>query len=322
MRIAVSLITAFVITALTVPLLIPFLRRLKFGQTILEDGPKWHAKKQGTPTMGGLGFILAIAAAALVLSPAEETIFVVVVGVLFGAVGFVDDYIKVVKKRNKGFSASAKFLCQTVVSLGAALYMYYMYMRPLGDGETLGVKVPFTNMTLQFGALYIPFVMLVMLATVNSVNLTDGIDGLASSVSAVCALFFTAAAIVLHCSGVAVATAATVGALLGFLLYNFFPAKVFMGDTGSLFLGGILSAAAIRMGMELSLMIAGFVFLAEAASDIIQVAYFKKTGKRVFKMAPLHHHFELCGWKETKIVFVFTLVTLVLSAVCFWGIII
>ncbi len=318
MRIAVSLLTAFVITALTVPLLIPFLRRLKFGQTILEDGPKWHAKKQGTPTMGGLAFILAIAAAALVLSPAEETIFVVVVGVLFGAVGFVDDYIKVVKKRNKGFSASAKFLCQTVVSLGAALYMY---IKPPVDGETLGVRVPFTDITLLLGALYIPFVMLVMLATVNSVNLTDGIDGLASSVSAVCALFFTAAAVLLGYGGVAAATAATVGALLGFLLYNFFPAKVFMGDTGSLFLGGILSAAAIRMGMELSLIIAGFVFLAEAASDIIQVAYFKKTGKRVFKMAPLHHHFELCGWKETKIVFVFTLVTLVLSAVCFLGII-
>ncbi len=318
MKIAVSLITAFVITALTVPLLIPFLRRLKFGQTILEDGPKWHAKKQGTPTMGGLGFILAIAVAALVMSPTEETIFVVVVGVLFGAVGFADDYIKVVKKRNKGFSASAKFLCQTVVSLGAALYMY---LRPLGAGETMGVRVPFTDITLPLGALYIPFVMLVMLATVNSVNLTDGIDGLASSVSAVCALFFTAAAVLLGYGGVAAATAAAVGALLGFLLYNFFPAKVFMGDTGSLFLGGILSAAAIRMGMELSLMIAGFVFLAEAASDIIQVAYFKKTGKRVFKMAPLHHHFELCGWKETKIVFVFTLVTLVLSAVCFLGII-
>ncbi len=318
MKIAVSLITAFVITALTVPLLIPFLRRLKFGQTILEDGPKWHAKKQGTPTMGGLGFILAIAVAALVMSPTEETIFVVVVGVLFGAVGFADDYIKVVKKRNKGFSASAKFLCQTVVSLGAALYMY---LRPLGAGETMGVRVPFADITLPLGALYIPFVMLVMLATVNSVNLTDGIDGLASSVSAVCALFFTAAAVLLGYGGVAAATAAAVGALLGFLLYNFFPAKVFMGDTGSLFLGGILSAAAIRMGMELSLMIAGFVFLAEAASDIIQVAYFKKTGKRVFKMAPLHHHFELCGWKETKIVFVFTLVTLVLSAVCFLGII-
>lgn len=313
-----SLIGAFIITAVITPLLIPFLRKLKFGQTILEDGPSWHAKKQGTPTMGGLGFILAVAVAALVVSPKEETIFVVLLGVLFGAVGFADDYIKVVKKRNKGFSASAKFLCQTVVSFGAALYMY---LRPLGEGETMGAKVPFTNLVFSPGIIYIPFVMLVMLSTVNSVNLTDGIDGLASSVSAVCALFFTVAATLLEFDGVGTATAATVGATLGFLLYNFFPAKVFMGDTGSLFLGGILSAAAIRMGLEFSLLISGFVFLAEAMSDIIQVAYFKKTGKRVFKMAPLHHHFELCGWKETKIVFVFTAVTAILSAVCFWGII-
>ncbi len=310
----ISLVVAFVICAAVTPILIPFLRKLKFGQTILEDGPSWHAKKQGTPTMGGLSFILAIAVASLIVSPTEETIFVVVLAVLFGAVGFADDYIKVVKKRNKGFSAEAKFLCQTLVSLAAAMYMYLT-----ASGDAMGVKVPFTNITLDFGVLYIPFVMLVMLATVNSVNLTDGIDGLASSVSAVCALFFTASAITLEFDGVAVVTAACAGALFGFLIYNFFPAKVFMGDTGSLFLGGLLAAAAIRMGMEFSLIIAGFVFLAESASDIIQVTYFKRTGKRVFKMAPLHHHFELCGWKETKIVFVFTLVTAVLCIICYIG---
>lgn len=315
MRWIIALAVAFVTSAVFTPILIPFLRKLKFGQTILEDGPKWHAKKQGTPTMGGLAFILATALGALIASPCEETLFIVLVGALFGAVGFADDYIKVVKKRNKGFSPSAKFLCQTIVALLSGVYMYIFF----SGSEGFGVKIPFTTMSLPLGILYIPFVMLVMLATVNSVNLTDGIDGLASSVTAVCALFFLVSALKLGYDGVAAAAAAVIGGVLGFLLYNFFPAKVFMGDTGSLFLGGILSAVAIRMGMELSLIIAGFVFLAEAASDIIQVAYFKKTGKRVFKMAPLHHHFELCGWKETKIVAVFTIVTAVLSIICFLG---
>ena len=274
----ISLVVAFLITALVTPLLIPFLRKLKFGQMILEDGPTWHAKKQGTPTMGGLGFILALVVASLIVSRSEQTLFVVITGVLFGAIGFIDDYIKVVKKRNKGFSAGAKFSCQMVVSLGAALYMY------LVNGENaLTIRIPFTDFAPSIGILYVPFVMLVFLATVNSVNLTDGIDGLASSVSAVCALFFLAASVKLGYEGVAVAIAGMIGGVLGFLIYNFFPAKVFMGDTGSLFLGGILSAAAVRMGLELSLIIAGFVFLSEALSDIIQVTYYKKTKKRIFK---------------------------------------
>ena len=307
----ISLVISFEVTAVVTPLLMPFLKKLKFGQMILEDGPTWHAKKQGTPTMGGLAFILALAAASLIVSRSIETLFVVIIGTLFGAVGFVDDYIKVVKKRNKGFSAGAKFLCQTVVALGAAAYMFTV--------NTHEVKIPFVAGGFDFGWLYIPFVMFVMLATVNSVNLTDGVDGLASGVSASCGLFFLMAAIKLGYGGVAVVVAAMIGGTLGFLLYNFFPAKVFMGDTGSLFLGGILSAAAVMMGLEFSLIIAGFVFLAETLSVIIQVASFKTTGKRVFKMSPLHHHFEMCGWKETKIVGVFTLVTLVLAAVCYIG---
>lgn len=307
----ISFVLSFAITAIVVPLLIPFLKKLKFGQTILEDGPTWHAKKQGTPTMGGLGFMLALTAATLAVTRSEEAIFVVIVGLVFGVIGFIDDYIKVVKKRNKGFSASAKFLCQTVASFFAAVYMYIMHEQ--------AVRIPFTQIKLDGGILYIPFVMFVFLATVNSVNLTDGIDGLASSVSAGCGLFFLAAASLLGYDGVAVCVAAMIGGVLGFLIYNFFPAKVFMGDTGSLFLGGILSAAAVRMGLEFSLIIAGMVFLAETMSDIIQVAYYKKTKKRIFKMAPLHHHFEMCGWKETKIVGVFTLVTLLLSAVCYLG---
>lgn len=308
---ALSLALSFAITAVVTPLLIPFLRKLKFGQTILEDGPTWHAKKQGTPTMGGIAFIFATAVGALSLNRSRETIFIVLCGTLFGLVGFIDDYIKVVKKRNKGFSAGAKFLCQSVVSLLAAVYMY--------SSATHAVRIPFVEGVFDIGILYIPFVMLVMLATVNSVNLTDGIDGLASSVSFACALFFLFAAIKLECSGAMVAVAAMMGGVLGFLLYNFFPAKVFMGDTGSLYLGGILSATAVTMGLEFSLIIAGFVFLSETMSDIIQVTYYKKTKKRIFKMAPLHHHFEMCGWKETKIVFVFTAVTLVLSAVCALG---
>ena len=307
----ISLVISFAITAIVTPLLIPFLKKLKFGQMILEDGPTWHAKKQGTPTMGGLGFILAIAAASLIVTRSAEVLFVVIIGTLFGAVGFADDYIKVVKKRNKGFSAQAKFICQTVVALGAALYMYAVHSH--------AVKIPFAAGDFDFGLLYVPFVMFVMLATVNSVNLTDGVDGLASSVSAACGLFFLMAAIKLGYGGVAVAVGAMIGGTLGFLLYNFFPAKVFMGDTGSLYLGGILSAAAVMMGLEFSLIIAGFVFLSETLSVIIQVTSFKMTGKRVFKMSPLHHHFEMCGWKETKIVGVFTLVTLILAAICYIG---
>lgn len=313
---SISLLAAFLITTVVTPLLIPFLRKLKFGQMILEDGPVWHAKKQGTPTMGGLSFILALTAGSMLVSRSEETLFVVITGLLFGAIGFIDDYIKVVKKRNKGFSPGAKFSCQTVAALGAAMYMY---MGNSANKNMLAIKIPFTDFAPSIGIMYIPFVMLVFLATVNSVNLTDGIDGLASSVSAACALFFLGAAIKLGFTGVSVALGAMIGGVLGFLIYNFFPAKVFMGDTGSLFLGGILSAAAVRMGLELSLIIAGFVFLSEAMSDIIQVVYYKKTKKRIFKMAPLHHHFEMCGWKETKIVFVFTSVTAVLGVICFLG---
>ncbi|MGM9552147.1 MAG: phospho-N-acetylmuramoyl-pentapeptide-transferase [Clostridia bacterium] len=310
----ISLIIAFIITSVVTPLLIPFLRKLKFGQTILEDGPIWHSKKQGTPTMGGLAFILAIAAATLLVSRDKYALYVVVSGLLFGAVGFIDDYIKVVKKRNKGFSAAAKFLCQTLCAVILAIFAFL-------EGLT-EIRIPFVSGVFNIGVLIIPFTAFVFLATVNSVNLTDGIDGLASSVSCVCALFFMAAAVKLGNGAVSVVLGATIGGLLGFLIYNFFPAKVFMGDTGSLFLGGILSGAAVVLGMEFFLIIAGFVFLSETMSDIIQVSYYKKTKKRIFKMAPLHHHFEMCGWKETKIVGIFTLVTAILCAVCYLGLIV
>ncbi len=310
----ISLVAAFVISAVVTPLLIPFLRRLKFGQMILEDGPTWHAKKQGTPTMGGLAFIFAIAAASLLVTRSGEAIYVLLSGVLFGVVGFIDDYIKVVKKRNKGFSASAKFACQTVMALALGIVAFL--------GSDWGVRIPFVSGEFEIGLWIIPFVAFVFLATTNSVNLTDGIDGLASSVSAVCALFFMASATKIGNGAVSVVMASVVGALLGFLIYNFFPAKVFMGDTGSLFLGGILTGASVILGMEFSIIIAGFIFLMEAVSVMIQVTYFKKTKKRFFKMAPLHHHFEMCGWKETKIVGVFTLITLVLCVICYVGLIV
>ncbi len=305
-------VISFVIAALTVPLLIPFLRKLKFGQTILEDGPSWHEKKQGTPTMGGMGFIFSSVVAALICVRDMRMGGILLCAVLFGLIGFVDDYIKVVKKRNKGFSASQKFLAQTVISLGYAIFLYLQF----GQTET---RIPFTGTSFDLGIFYIPFVMLVLLATTNSANLTDGLDGLASSVGAIVALFMALAAAALKDNSASVMSGALVGGLLGFLIYNAHPAKVFMGDTGSLFVGGAIAASAISTGLEIFIMISAFVFLFEALSVIIQVTVFKKTKKRVFKMAPVHHHFEMCGWKETKVVLVFSLVTVALCALSYWA---
>lgn len=304
-------IISFIIAVLAEPVLIPFLRRLKFGQTILEDGPSWHGKKQGTPTMGGIGFILSSVVASLFFVKSAKDGGILLCGVLFGLIGFVDDYIKVVKKQNKGFSAKQKFLAQTVVSLVYALYLYFAY----GQTQT---RIPFTDISLNLGIFYIPFVMLVLLATSNSSNLTDGLDGLASGVGSIVALFFAVAcASVPALTGASNISGALAGGLLGFLIYNAYPAKVFMGDTGSLFIGGLIAAVAISAGLELFIIISAFVFLFEALSVIIQVGVFKKTKKRVFKMAPLHHHFEMCGWKETKVVTVFCVITLLLCVVSY-----
>lgn len=304
-------VISFIITAVFEPFLIPFLRKLKFGQTILEDGPTWHGKKQGTPTMGGIAFIAATVIASLFFVRDLRGGAILLCGVLFGVIGFVDDYIKVVKKRNKGFSASQKFLAQIVVSLAYATFLYFAF------GQTT-TKIPFTDMSLDLGIFYIPFVMLVLLATTNSANLTDGLDGLAASVGSIISLFFALATAVI-CSEASAVAGALAGGLLGFLIYNAYPAKVFMGDTGSLFIGGVISAVAISTGMELFIIISAFVFLFEALSVIIQVGVYKKTKKRVFKMAPVHHHFEMCGWKETKVVAVFSVITLILCILCYIG---
>ncbi len=260
--------------------------------------------------MGGLGFILSTVVASAFFVRDLRGVGILLCSVLFGVIGFIDDYIKVVKKRNKGFSAKEKFLAQTLVSLGYAVFLYLTF------GQT-STRIPFTEIYFNMGFMYIPFVMLVLLATTNSANLTDGLDGLASGVGALVALFFAFATDIVEVESASTVSAALVGGLLGFLIYNAYPAKVFMGDTGSLFIGGVIAAVAISAGLELFIIISAFVFLFEALSVIIQVAVYKKTKKRVFKMAPLHHHFEKCGWKETKVVLVFCLITVVLCVISF-----
>ncbi len=311
---------AFVVAAVSGLFLIPFLHRLKFGQEIREEGPAWHQKKSGTPTMGGFIFIVAVLIAAAVgvfitdLSEyTEDTLsLIAMVGVAlgFGAVGFLDDYIKVILKRNLGLRAGQKFSLQFLVSL---IFAVWIVASGLVSTEII---IPFTSVEVELGyIIYIPFIILVMLAGVNSVNLTDGLDGLAGFVTLFVAIFYLAVSNINGITTVAAFAATLIGGILGFLIYNKYPAKVFMGDTGSLFLGGAISAMAIFMKNPLVLLIVGFVYVAEALSVIIQVAYFKKFGKRIFKMSPIHHHFEMCGWSEVKVVTVFSLFTIALCVI-------
>ncbi len=322
-----GVIGAFIIAALLGKIMIPVLHRLKFGQEIREEGPKWHAKKSGTPTMGGLIFIgsTIIMTAVCYLTgiwsgmdiPVGKEIFMLlVISIAYGIIGFIDDYIKVILKRNLGLTAKQKFLLQTIVAVAFVCWAVY------GEGISSVVRIPFTSIEVNIGIAFIPFAALVILATVNSVNLTDGLDGLATCVTIVVALFFTLFADSGRFPNQAVALFASiiVGGLLGFLLYNRYPAKVFMGDTGSLFLGGAVCGMAILLEQPLALLIVGFVYVMESLSVILQVISYKTTGKRIFKMSPIHHHFEMCGWKETKIVAVFALVTvLVCGLMYFFG---
>lgn len=301
---------SFAITVIIVPLLIPYLKRLKFGQEILEIGPSWHKKKEGTPTMGGLAFILGTAlagAVSLFIHFDLRLLMMVLISVGFGLVGFTDDYIKVVKKRNLGLTAGQKFLLQTILAV-----IYVVVLQKTGNLDN-HIIIPFMRGTLEINRfLYVLLILFVVMGTVNAVNLTDGIDGLASSITVVVLLFFTAVSVLLSNLGGAWYALAVLGGCLAFLIFNKYPARVFMGDTGSLFLGGSLSVLAVGLKMPLILIIVGFVYLFETLSVIIQVTSFKLTGKRVFKMTPIHHHFEMCGWKEKKIVGVFTAVTVVL----------
>ncbi len=318
-------IGAFIISAILGIFIIPVLRRLKFGQEIREEGPKWHAKKSGTPTMGGLIFIgaiiimIALCYTISVLTgidmPCDSTMFLLIaVSVLYGIIGFIDDYIKVILKRNLGLTAKQKFLMQLIAAIAFVCWAVY------GEGISTEVRIPFTSLAFDIGFAFIPLAVLVILATVNSVNLTDGLDGLATCITIVVAVFFMLFAEFgsFPNQTVALFAAILVGSLLGFLIYNKFPANVFMGDTGSLFLGGAVSGMAILLEQPLALIIVGLVYLIETLSVIIQVISFKTTGKRVFKMSPIHHHFEMFGWKETKIVAVFTAVTAVLCALMYF----
>lgn len=301
----IPMVVAFVIAALLGPVVVPFLYKIKAGQSIREIGPAWHQKKSGTPTMGGFIFIIAISIAMILFVRTNEGIVLAISALAFGAIGFIDDYIKVVKKRNLGLTAAQKFLLQLLVSVAVVLF-------GRGSGMvTDEIIIPFMKNPINLSYFYIPFCVLVMLATVNSVNLTDGLDGLATSVTIIVMLFFAAAALILKENSVAAFAVATVGALIGFFIYNAHPAKVFMGDTGSLYLGGLVATVAILLKLPIFILIVGFVYFAETLSVIIQVTSFKLTGKRVFKMSPLHHHFEMCGLSEVKIVLLFSLVTVV-----------
>ncbi|MDD3368064.1 MAG: phospho-N-acetylmuramoyl-pentapeptide-transferase [Lachnospiraceae bacterium] len=305
------ILIAFMISAAQGPFVIPFLRRLKVGQTVRDEGPKAHLKKNGTPTMGGVMILLSVVVTSLFyVKDYPKIIPVLFLTLGFGLIGFLDDYIKVVLKRSMGLRAWQKLALQFIVT---GIFAYYLMYH---TDVSLAMRVPFLEgVFLDFGALNIPVLFFVVLGTVNGTNFTDGLDGLASSVTVIVATFFTVVALGTQ-SGISPITCAVIGALLGFLLFNVYPASVFMGDTGSLALGGFVAAAAYMMQMPLFIVIVGFIYALEVLSVILQVGYFKLThGKRIFKMAPIHHHFELCGWTETRVVAVFTIVTALLCLV-------
>lgn len=295
---------SFIISVALCPVVIPFLKKLKFGQYVRDDGPQEHLKKQGTPTMGGILILISVIVTSLFfVSGRQELLAVLFATAGFGVIGFLDDYIKVVMKRSMGLRAWQKIVAQLVVT---AIFAYYLES-VLGYGTT--TMIPFYDGYLDLHGLFYPFLFFVMLGTVNGVNLTDGLDGLASSVTLLVAVFFTVAALALGIE-ITPATCAVAGSLMGFLVFNVHPASVFMGDTGSLALGGFVAATALVTRMPLFILLVGIIYLAESVSVILQVGYFKLTkGKRLFKMAPLHHHFEMCGWSETKIVAVFSIIT-------------
>lgn len=314
-----AIIIAFAISALLCPVIIPFLHRLKFGQQVRDDGPQTHLKKQGTPTMGGLIILSSIIITSVFYIPRYPKIIpVLFVTVGFGIIGFLDDYIKIVMKRSEGLNPIQKLIGQIVIT---GIFAWYL----LKSGEVgTDMLIPFTGgfdngYFLDLGIFFLPALFLIVLGTDNGVNFTDGLDGLCTSVTILVATFFTIVAIGEN-SGISPITGAVVGSLLGFLLFNVYPAKVFMGDTGSLALGGFVAASAYMMRMPIFIAIVGMIYLVEVLSVIIQVTYFKKTGgKRIFKMAPIHHHFELCGWSETRVVAVFSIITAILCLVAYLG---
>ena len=321
------LITALVSVALSGGLgylLLPVLRALKVGQSIREVGPTWHNYKAGTPMMGGLMFIAAAIIVLLCNIPFMEdytVFFVLALSLCFGFIGFLDDFAKMKKKQNEGLTSIQKALLQMAVS---ALFLYLMYTTggmKVEDGM-IPLYIPFFNVSFRLHPIvYIFFAMFVLVGGVNSVNLTDGVDGLSSSVTIPVMVFFTGAAVVNQKYDLALLPASLVGGLIAYLFYNWHPAKVFMGDTGSLFLGGVVCALAFALDMPLVLILVGFVYICETLSVILQVGYFKLThGKRLFKMAPIHHHFEKCGWKEEKVVLTFAAVSWIMCLIGWFSI--
>lgn len=318
-RLLLTAAAGFVLSGLLGYLLLPVLRALKAGQSIREIGPTWHNYKSGTPMMGGLMFIFAAILCLLMNAPAMEdysVLYVLVLALCFGFIGFLDDFTKIKYKRNLGLTTLQKAMLQMAVS---AIFLYVMYRSGSMDTH---LYIPFFNVSFDLHPIvYIFFAMFVMVGCVNSVNLTDGVDGLSSSVTLPVMVFFAATAMALGKWELALLPASLVGGLIAYLFYNWHPAKVFMGDTGSLFLGGVVCALAFALEMPLVLILVGFVYICETLSVILQVSYFKMThGKRLFKMSPIHHHFEMCGWKEEKIVLTFAGVSAVMCLLAWIGI--
>lgn len=302
-------IVSFLIVIMLGPIFIPMLTKFKFGQTVRDDGPQTHLAKNGTPTMGGVIMILGILMTGLTRCRMSSDMAIGLICITgFGFIGFLDDFIKIKMKRSLGLKAYQKIILQ----VGLAFYIsYYQYNYSPGATQLI---VPFTDIILNLGIFYIPFMMFVIIGTVNAVNLTDGLDGLASGITMIVAAFFMLFSVMIASNTeVAVLAAATVGACLGFLAFNAYPAKVFMGDTGSMGLGGAVVAFALLTNSTLLIPIVGAIYLIEAISVILQVGSFKLRGKRIFKMAPIHHHFEQCGWPETRVVFMFWIATVVLA---------
>ena len=310
-KVFIPVLISFALCVIMGPVIIPILRRLKMGQTEREDGVKSHLKKTGTPTMGGVIILLSIVITSVFyIKDYPKILPILFVTLGFGLIGFLDDYLKVVMRRSDGLYPKQKMALQIVVT---AIFAFYILKF---TDVSLAMLLPFSGgKYLNIGWLAVPVMFIAVIGTVNGVNFTDGLDGLASSVTVLVATFFTVVAIGTK-SGISPITCAVVGALLGFLLFNVYPASVFMGDTGSLALGGFVASTAYMLQMPIFIIIVGLVYLVEVVSVIIQVTYFKKTGgKRFFKMAPIHHHFELCGWSETKVVAIFSIITAILCLI-------
>ena len=310
-KIVMAIVISFIVASILGPIIIPLLHKLKFGQNIRQEGPKSHLKKAGTPTIGGLIFIFAtiITMFIMVGNPTDEAMIALYSFVGFGFVGFLDDLRKIIKKKNEGLTSGQKMILLLIVS-GFLTWYAYKYIGT-------SINIPFLNGQINFGLFYIPFVMFYFAGVTNAVNLTDGLDGLATSVTVLVTTFLGIISCNLGHISLAIFCVALAGALLAFLRFNAFPARVFMGDTGSLALGGAVAMVALILKMPLILVLIGIIYVIETLSVILQVASFKLTGKRIFKMAPIHHHFEQLGWSETKIVSVFSIITVVFCFIAF-----